>query len=468
MPAMTEVNPLERVAAHVVGTSFEDLPPEVIAKVKTFLLDTIGVGIAGTSGVGVGELKSLAAASWGQGNEATVWLTGEKLPALSAAIVNAYQIHCLEFDCVHEGAVLHPMATILSAVMAWIERAEKRGIRVDGKTFVTALALGVDISTMLGVVTDSPLEFFRPATAGGFGAVAAICKIAGTDELTLKNALGAQYSQTSGTLQPHVEGSPMLGLQVGFNARAAIMSVDLAQAGFRGPHQILTGQYGYFRLFEQNNYNLEPFLEQLGKDWQILEMSHKPYPSGRLTHGAVDGLGQLIERHGFGAQDISRVICEVPPLVHRLVGRPLIDDPAENYAKLCLRFVAGLYLARGHVDVPDFRGAENLRDPEIHHLARLVDVVLDDNPDQNALDPQTVTVELHSGARHSITLPYVYGHPQAPLTDAENAGKFRRCASYGVVALADDRISALIDAVDNIEAQTNVAQLVALTLAETK
>lgn len=146
---MPEINPLDRVAAHVITTSYEDLPPEAVTKVKTFLLDTLGVGIAGTSGTGVEDLKSVAA-TWGDGCEATVWLTGEKLPALSAAIVNAYQIHCLEFDCVHEGAVLHPMATILAAVMAWVERAKSRGTLVDGRTLVTALALGVDVSTMLG------------------------------------------------------------------------------------------------------------------------------------------------------------------------------------------------------------------------------------------------------------------------------------------------------------------------------
>lgn len=461
---MPEINPLDRVAAHVITTSYEDLPLEAVTKVKTFLLDTLGVGIAGTSGTGVEDLKSVAA-TWGDGCEATVWLTGEKLPALSAAIVNAYQIHCLEFDCVHEGAVLHPMATILAAVMAWVERAKSRGTVVDGKTLVTALALGVDVSTMLGVVTNSPLEFFRPATAGGFGAVAAICKIAGTDELTLKNALGAQYSQASGTLQPHVEGSPMLGMQVGFNARSAIISADLAIAGFRGPHDILIGQYGYFKLFEQNNYDLEPFLDRLGKDWQILEMSHKPFPSGRLTHGVIDGLGQLMRQHGFTSNDVVRVTCEVPPLVHRLVGRPLVDDPAANYAKLCLRFVAGLYLARGQVDVPDFRGEKNLRDPEIHRLAALVDVVLDDNPDQNALDPQTIIVELKSGARHSVTLPCVYGHPNAPLTEAENVEKFRRCTSFGVPALPEINVDALIGAIQQIEAEADVARLVQLTLA---
>jgi aconitate decarboxylase len=461
---MSSANPLDRVVDHVIATRFEDLPPAVVAKTKTFLLDTIGVGIAGSAGTGIPELKQVAA-GWGQGDEATVWLTGEKLPAQQAAIINAYQIHCLEFDCVHEGAVLHPMATILSAVMAWAERERGKGRTISGRDLITALALGVDVSTMLGIVTNSALRFFRPATAGGFGAVAAIGKLAGFDALTLKNALGAQYSQTSGTLQPHVEGSPMLGLQVGFNARAAIVATDLAAAGFRGPHDILTGQYGYFALFEQNDYDLEPFLARLGQDWQMLEMSHKPYPSGRLTHGAVDGLGQLMRQHGFKADDIAAVTCDVPPLVHRLVGRPDVPHPEANYAKLCLRFVAGTFLARGGVDVPDFRGRAVLDDPDVHRYAALVDVVLDDNPDLNALDPQTIRVRLKDGAEHAITLPNVYGHPAAALTDAANVEKFRRCAGYGARPLDPAKVDALIAAIADLEANRDAAALVNLTLS---
>lgn len=461
---MSSANPLDRVVDHVINTRFEDLPEAAVAKTKTFLLDTFGVGIAGSAGAGIPELKQVAA-GWGEGDEATVWLTGERLPAQQAAIINAYQIHCLEFDCVHEGAVLHPMATILSAVMAWAERERKKGRTYSGRDLITALALGVDVSTMLGIVTNAPLRFFRPATAGGFGAVAAIGKLAGFDALTLKNALGAQYSQTSGTLQPHVEGSPMLGLQVGFNARAAIIATDLAVAGFRGPHDILTGQYGYFALFEQDDYDLEPFLARLGKDWQILEMSHKPYPSGRLTHGAVDGIGQLMKAHDFTADDIAGVVCEVPPLVNRLVGRPDVAHPEANYAKLCLRFVAGAFLARGQVDVPDFRGRDVLDDEAVHRYAALVDVVQDDNPNLNALDPQTIRVRLNNGTDHAITLPHVYGHPQAPLTEAANIEKFRRCADYGAATLGPEKVEALIAAIDKLEDQPDAAALVALTLA---
>ncbi len=458
------MNPVDRIAAHITGTRLADLPAATVGKVRTFLLDTLGVGIAGSSGAQVADLIALAR-GWGPQSEATVWLTGERLSAQSAAIVNAYQIHCLEFDCVHEGAVLHPMATILSAVLAWAEREAQRGHPVPGADLIPALAVGVDVSTMLGIVTDAPIRFFRPATAGGFGAVAAIARLAGLDDGQVKDALGAQYSQTSGTLQPHAEGSPMLGMQVGFNAAAAIRSIDLARAGFRGPHDILTGQYGYFRLFEMDDHDIDAFLPTLGRDWQIDAMSHKPWPSGRLTHGVIDGLGQLMARHGFAAADIAGVTALVPPLNHRLVGRPDIPAPEPNYAKLCLQFVAGRFLATGQVDVPDFRGAA-LTDPETHRLAALVTVALDTaNTDQNALDPQRISVRLKSGAEHAIDLPHVYGHPAAPLSDAANEEKFRRCAGYGRVPMADP--GALVAAVAAVERLDDISALARLTLGGT-
>lgn len=454
-------NPLDQVAAHVVSTQLEDLPPEVVAKVKTFLLDTFGVGIAGSSGAGVTDLIEVAK-GWGSDPEASILATGEKMCAQSAALVNAYQIHCLEFDCVHEGAVLHPMATILGAVMAWSERQTSRGEKVNGRDLIAALAVGVDVSTMLGIVTNSELRFFRPATAGGFGAVAAIGKLAGFSETRMKDAFGAQYSQTSGTLQAHVEGSPMLGMQVGFNARAAIASVDLAMANFRGPHDILTGQYGYFRLFEQDDHDIGAFLPSLGQDWQILNMSHKPYPSGRLTHGVIDGLRQLMQQHSFAADDIAAVNALVPPLVHRLVGRPIVQNPEANYAKLCLAFVAGTFLARGHVDVPDFRG-DALNDPDVNSYAKLVTVTLDSNPDLNALDPQQITVQLKDGASHVCDLPFVYGHPNNPLSAEENLAKFRRCTEFATRPLASNAQDRLIAAIGDLEAVDDIAELMALS-----
>lgn len=451
--------PQDLLAAHVAGT--RSVPPEVAAKVKTFLLDTLGVGIAGSSGAGVEELVALAR-SWGPGDEATVWLGGERLSAGSAAIVNAYQIHCLEFDCVHEGAVLHPMATVLSAVLAWAERESSRGSPVGGRDLLAALAVGIDVACLLGLAANGPIRFFRPATAGGFGACAAICNLARMGEGQVKDAFGAQYAQTSGTLQPHVEGSPMLGMQVAFNARAAIQATDLARAGVRGPHDVFTGPYGYLTLWEGDDHDLPALLPGLGRDWQVLAMSHKPFPSGRLTHGTVTGLMRLRAEHGFGAEDVERVLAEVPPLPFRLTGRPDLPDPAPNYAKLCTRFVAATYLLRDRVDVPDFLG-EALRDPAVHALAARVEVRQSDEPDPNAFDPQRVTVTLRDGRVLATEVARAFGHFEDPLTDEQNEEKFRRC--LGQARRPVPGAEALIAAVAGLEALDDVALLAQLARA---
>ena len=53
------------LARHVVGTRYEDIPEEAIGATKRFLFDSIGVGIAGSSGPFVRELTDVQALSWG-------------------------------------------------------------------------------------------------------------------------------------------------------------------------------------------------------------------------------------------------------------------------------------------------------------------------------------------------------------------------------------------------------------------
>jgi len=457
------MTPLDRIAAHVTGAELSDLGAQDRAKARTFLLDTLGVGIAGSSGAGIAALAG-AVARWGSGEEATVWVTGERLPAQAAAIVNAYQIHCLEYDCVHEGAVVHPMATVLSALMAHAERRSAAGRPVSGAEFLLAMAIGVDIATLLGVAAEGPVRFFRPATAGGFGATAAIARLEGLDRTGVKDALGIMYGQTSGTLQPHAEGAPVLGLQIGFNARGALAAVDLAQAGFHGPHAILDGPYGYFRMFEGDQFDLDAIWQRLGREWQVSQLAHKPFPSGRLTHGVIDALQRTTRELGIDRDRIARVTGHVPPLVHRLVGRPDRPEPEANYAKLCLAYVAGAWLARGQVDVPEFRPPV-LSDPAVHAAAAKVALHLDGNPDENALAPQRFEIELADGRRHEVHLTQVYGHPEVPLTAAENEDKFRRCVGYASRPLPAERADALVEAVAAVETLEDASALAALTVS---
>ena len=138
-----------QLAHHASSLTYASLTPHALERAKVFLLDTLGVGIAGGSTPEIQPLLQ-AVRSWGEGAEVAVWGTDLKLPRGQAVLVNAYQIHCQEYDCLHEGAVLHAMATLLPVLLA---EAQVRG-GVTGKALLTALAAGVDIACTIGLASN--------------------------------------------------------------------------------------------------------------------------------------------------------------------------------------------------------------------------------------------------------------------------------------------------------------------------
>ncbi len=445
-------DPIERLARHVVDTRWQDLPEGVVAAAKTFILDALGVCVSGTA-VPLADRVRAVVRRWGSGEEATVIGGTTRLPAPAAAMVNAFQTHNQEFDCIHEGAVVHPLTTILPAVLAV---AERRG-GVSGRDLILAVALGVDVATTIGMASRSRLSFFRPATAGIFGVAAAVAKLEALDGEALLDAFGLAYSQAAGTMQAHIEGKPTLALSMGFAARGGILAVDLAAAGFPGPHQVLEGPYGYFPMME-GDWRVEPAFAELGRHWRITELSHKPFPTGRATHGGIDGIQRLRRRHGFEAGAVERVTLLALLVIHQLVGRPYRSDMQANYARLCFPYVGAVALARGTVGVGDFSPGR-LSDPAIADLASRIEVVTDENPDRNAMTPQRLRLQLKSGALIEELVEHTLGSPQNPLGRERHLQKFRGCWASGATprdAAAGERLIALVDRLDEL---TDVAEL---------
>ena len=446
-----------RFAEHALGTRFADLPPAVVERAKVFVLDSLGVGIAGSSVEGGDELLKVAG-GWGAPTPSSppvpVWGRGVSLAAPSAVFMNAWQIHNQEYDGLHEGAVVHAMAGVLPAAFAAAEMAGG----ASGAELITAVTVGVDIAAGLGLASRSGFRFFRPATAGGFGATAAAARLLGLERPALERAFAWQLAQASGTMQAHVEGSPILPTQVAFNARAALQSCTLARLlPFSAAEAVFEGDYGYLRLFE-GEFALEPVLQSLGRDWRIAEFSHKPFPAGRATHGGIEGVSTLRQRHGFSASEVKAVEIAAPPLIIRLVGRPPRPGMGASYARLCLAWAVAKVLLNGKLDLADFRGVA-LADPATHELARRITLTSNGNPDPNALAPQRVTVRLADGMEHRWSCETMLAHSARPLTREQHLAKFRRCLDFAAAPLAPDASGRLIATVDRLETMEDVRGL---------
>jgi len=450
---------IETFANHVVGTPFDALPPAAIDAAKVFLLDSLGVGLAGTRAPYVDE--------WIAGYQGTVpgagariWGIGGTLPTPAAAAVNGYLIHNSEFDCVHEAAVLHPMAVLLSALMAEVEGRAATGAITDGRALLRAIVLGVDTATSIGNAVTTGLKFFRPATGGGFGAVAAIGAMAGLDREALLDAFGLYYGQAGGTMQAHTEGLAMLAMQAGFCARDAVVAVRMAEQGIPGTRGTLEGPFGFLNLME-DGYDRAVLLDGLGTTWRITEVAHKPFPSGRATHGLVDAVTELKAEQGIDPSAIQRVEAAVPPLTFRLIGRPVRADMQANYARLSGPYTAARMLLTGKLDLTDFTEAA-MRDPATLDLGARIAVTADGNPDPNALTPITVTVTLKDGTRHVRTLDVVYGNPAKPMTRDAHLEKFRRNLAHARGDLPAENAERLIALVDDLESVDDVRVLLDL------
>lgn len=440
-----------RIARHAVTTRSTDLPPGAVTATKHLLLDAFAVGIAGGATPESRAIETVAT-GWGSGDDARVWHSGQRLPAATAALVNAHHVHCLEFDAIHEPAVVHPMTVVLPVLLAAIEREARP---IDGARLLAAIAVGVDVAAGLGVVTTTALRFFRPGTAGVFGAVTAVASALGLDEDVTVAALGLAYGQVCGTMQPHTEGNAMLGLQVGFNARNALAAVDLARGGQTGPTGIFEGRFGYFGLIEEAG-EPDELAAALGARWEVARTSLKPYPCGRAAHSGIDGTLQLMAEHGFTAAEVAAVEVRVPPMVAHLVGRPLIVGAPSNYLRLCLPFQVASALVHGRVDLAT---VSDTIDPRIAELSTRVTVRADDNPDPNAFDPQTVTITLADGRRVARTLPHVLGAPANPMTDDERLRKVVGCLEHAGVARPEDAARRLAGTIEHLEACSDVREL---------
>ena len=411
----------EDIAAHACGLKHAALPDAAVVAALTFTYDTLAVGAAG-AGSPLAEPVLSVARRWGQGDGAMVLGTGERLPPASAAFVNGFLIHCQEYDCVHEAAVVHPMATVLAALLA---EAEARP--VPGTDFLAGIVAAVDVAAGLGVAAPNPLRFFRPATAGVFGATAGIARLRGWAPDRLLSAWGLALAQAAGTMQAHAEGKPALPVQIANAARAAHVACDLAEAGVEGPRDALAGPFGYLSLFEEDA-DLARGFGAMGEAFRITEVSHKAYPTGRAAQGGLLALERLMDR-GLTSDGLDALVLAAPPIIPRLVGRAAEAGAPASQARLCFAYLAARMLTNGRVGLDDFTDAA-LSDEAVLHLAARVRVE-DRGGAANAFAPQTLTATLRDGRTLSETIDALPGSPDAPLTRQQQDEKAARCLAYG-------------------------------------
>jgi 2-methylcitrate dehydratase PrpD len=455
-------DPAILLARHVHGSSYADLPEEALVATRRDLLDTLGAMLGGSLAPGIAELAGLVK-HWGGRQDSSLLLIGGKVPAPQAALVNAAMGHALDFDDTFDRAGnIHPGTSTLAASLA---TAELLG-GVSGREFALALTLGLDVSCRLALAATVDRGWHRTAAFGIFGATAAAGKLLRLSLEQMLNAFGIAYSQAAGSRQCILDGALTKRFQAGQAASAAVLSTLLAREGFTGAQHVFAGRFGFFPLYQPEGYDLEAITEALGKIFRGVELSFKPYPSGRPNHAILDAALELYHHLDLATADAGADIAEV---VIRLDPRTYAEQlsPEANKrrpsqvveAQFSIPFLVAAALVRGRVGIGEVAGVD---DRQVLALSERVRGAIREDARTGWAQ---IMVRRADGRAASRDTTSPSGSPHQPLSDAQLQAKFRDCAAHAVRPLAGETIERAIRFVQQIEDAADVTELVRLLSA---
>jgi 2-methylcitrate dehydratase PrpD len=439
------------LARFVAQTRFTDLPRALVDNCKLTVLDTFAAGFVGSVQPWARRIVAVVRALGGPA-DATVIHEDWRTDVSRAALANGVLIGAFECEPLTGS---HASGTVLPAALAVCQRE-----RLDGAAFLTALALGFEVSARLArtaVGLETVRGFHNPGTQGPFGAAAAVGKLYGLDEERLTSALGIAGSSSAGLLEFAWSGGDTKRLHLGRAGQLGLESALLAREGVNGPATVLEGRSGYFNAFSTSR-RMDRLLDGLGSEWAIEPPWLKSYAT-HVTHQAVVAAIEEFKRdHALDPGSITRVVIRGAPRImeERHTARTPQDVLGGQYS---LPFTAAVALTRDLSD-PLVYDDDAIRDPLVRDLARAIEL----QPLEEALQeapgvwPAEVLLDC-AGRRHTLrTRPYK-GSPPNPFTWDEACEKFRR---YTRSIVDPQRATTIVEAVGRLEQVADMASLARL------
>jgi len=369
----------------------------------------------------------------------------------AAALLNGTFAHTLDFDDTNAASTLHPGAPIIAAAIAQVEQAD-----VSGQEFVNAIALGYEVACRVGSAMGEAAYargFHLTSVAGIFGAAAAVARLQRLPASSIADAFGIAGSLAAGSMQYLDSGAWNKRLHPGFAAQGALQAVALARAGVRGAREPIEGRLGALHAYSPQS-KPEQLLNGLGSNWIADQTAIKPYPSCRLTHGAIDAARALRSHVPTDSLVDVRLSASLSPTAFDVVGQPLpnkvvpsniVDGQFSVYFQLAAAWLEGEVTWTSY---------DRLRAPDVEaFMARI----------QVSVDPSLPVLgcELHVDGHPTLVkrIDAPLGEPANPIGRDELIAKFMRLA---VPVFGEKRATAIAPCILHMRGESSVLNLITM------
>jgi 2-methylcitrate dehydratase PrpD len=459
VPEGTDV--AHELARFVSHTTYDDLPPDAIDRVKKSILDLIAVTVYGSQSESAGIFLSYVLGQGGRA-EASILGSGRKTTAYYAALVNGTYAHATELSETFTRAVVHPGNVILPALLAIGEREH-----VTGRTLVTGTALGYEVLIRFGLSVGVPwmMEqgFHTPSAAGAFGSAAGAAAVLGLDLGQTRNAFGIAACYTPTTLRAAFQGATIKEMFEGSAAAVGVMAGDLARLG-------ITGVWDWDRHWHDavaRRHGMSALVDGLGERWMIESggLHFKIRAVVAMGQPVLDAIEQLVRKNPVAAEDVTGIVVES-------TGRVTLGGARSPQTILAAK-ASVPYLAAFGLVYPDVLAsdphlirsltADVLRDGRVARLAELVELRVDPQIDRDfevswpMKFAARVTVETRDGRRfdeYADVWPY-----SSNMTFDQVAAKFSDVVGGLVEPGNAERI---VELVRRLELVDDISEIVSL------
>jgi 2-methylcitrate dehydratase PrpD len=363
--------------AHSVN--YGDLLPDDQVRTKLRLLNVVGSVLA-ARGLVATQLALSYAHRLPSSGASSYWLADKCGSAEDVAFVNGMLAHIALLD----DTVTHTGTMLVPAALAVAEEHQ-----CSGEDVLAALAVGYEITARIeaGLMLASAvtLKGFRHSWPGAFGAAAAAAKLMGlsaegiADALSLISTLAVpgtmawycNWSDEADAARLGEVGTTERYVQLGANAKNAVVAATLAAHGFHGSKVALEGECGIYSVYS-NGMGMPPeMFHQLGNDWHLAAIGVKPYPGSWVI--PIYCAEEIARQHPFtSVSEVAEVNVEMVTWKRNLAV--IYPGPFTNQeqALVSAPFNVAATLIFGKYDVGVL--ARAVGDPRVDELAAKINI----------------------------------------------------------------------------------------------
>ncbi|HBE01714.1 MAG TPA: hypothetical protein DC049_04475 [Spirochaetia bacterium] len=461
------------LADMALSENSDEISESAYLAAKKLVLDTIGISIAGFHADGMKAVIDQMT-EWGGKREASLWVSGKKLPSPHTVFANSAMAHAYDFDQTHQLGVGHIMVSLLPVCLAL---AEMTGC--SGQDFLAAIIMGQEVTCRLGLAFHKAREkgdyfalgFLPASVVGGFGTTAAACRLLGMNTEQTIYAMGINYAQASGNRQALFEKTLTKRLQPAFTARSAIWAALLARRGISGPVYSIEGDAGLFRIYKHTDPCSADDLTEKRNFYEVERDSIKPYPCCGVSNAAV--AVELGQKYKFKYEDIDLIQVHMHPGPSLTGGKFKFGENPQASVQFSSAYTAALGVLRGRMGLQEIQSEQILKDTETAELAgRVILAPLEELPPPAASDPSLlpwrtdgnhysgIKVRTKDGKIYTCfkTNREILG-PEATMAMEHVTKKYYACTGFSGIC-PQKKAEQIFDIIMNLEKCKNVAGLI--------